>query len=160
MYPVFFGSAMTGAGIEPLIAGIAELLPAKTGDPTGRSPAASSRSSAATSSEKIAYLRVFAGTIHARDRLRFGAGLDRKVTSVAVFDRGSAVDRPSVSAGQIAKVWGLAEAQIGDRVGAVAGGDAGAQFPPPTLESVVVPVLPATGSGSGWRSARSPSRIR
>ena len=63
------------------------------------------------------------------------------MTSVAVFDRGSAVDRSSVSAGQIGKLWGLAEAQIGDRIGAVAGGDAGAQFPPPTLESVVVPVL-------------------
>jgi ribosomal protection tetracycline resistance protein len=141
VYPVFFGSAVTGAGIEPLIAGIAELLPAKIGDPDGPVSGRIFKIERGTSSEKIAYVRVSAGTIHARDRLRFGAGLDGKVTSVAVFDRGSAVERSSVSAGQIGKLWGLAEAQIGDPIGEVAGVDAVAQFPPPTLESVVVPVL-------------------
>src|SRR5215468_8694055 len=34
-YPVFFGSAMTGAGVEELMAGITELLPAAAGDPDG-----------------------------------------------------------------------------------------------------------------------------
>src|SRR5271165_3619659 len=32
VHPVFFGSAITGAGIGPLMAGIAELLPAAAGD--------------------------------------------------------------------------------------------------------------------------------
>ncbi len=35
VYPVFFGSAITGAGVEPLMAGMAELLPAPRGDPDG-----------------------------------------------------------------------------------------------------------------------------
>ena len=35
VHPVFFGSAITGAGVEPLLAGITELLPTAAGDPDG-----------------------------------------------------------------------------------------------------------------------------
>ena len=60
------------------------------------------------------------------------------MTAIAVFDRGPAVQRPAVSAGGVAKLWGLAESRS-------ATGSARpeprrhTQFPPPTLESVVVP---------------------
>ena len=43
---------------------------------------------------------------------------ERKVTAISVFDRGSAVQRPSVVAGQIGKLWGLGDIQIGDAIGA------------------------------------------
>ena len=66
------------------------------------------------SGEKIAYLRMFSGTVRARERLRFGANLQDKVTALAVFDRGPATPRASVEAGQIAKLWGLSQVQIGD----------------------------------------------
>ena len=46
VYPVFFGSAVTGAGMPPLIASLTELLRPGRVMPPGRSPAASSRSSA------------------------------------------------------------------------------------------------------------------
>jgi ribosomal protection tetracycline resistance protein len=143
VYPVYFGSAITGAGIEPLVAGIADLLPAATGDAEGPVSARIFKIERGSNSEKIAYVRMFSGTVRNRDLLRFGADLDGKVTNVAVFERGSAVQRPSVSAGQIGKLWGLAEARIGDQIGDMAGGGAHAQFPPPTLESVVVPCVPA-----------------
>ena len=35
VHPVFFGSAITGAGVEPLMAGVAGLLPAAAGDTDG-----------------------------------------------------------------------------------------------------------------------------
>jgi ribosomal protection tetracycline resistance protein len=57
-----------------------------------------------------------------------------------VFDRGNAVQRPAAFAGEIAKLWGLRDIQIGDRIGDVAGRDIHREFLPPTLESVVVPV--------------------
>ena len=141
VYPVFFGSAITGAGIAPLMAGIAELLPASDGDPDGPLTGRIFKIERGSSAEKISYVRMFSGTVHVRDRLRFGSGLDDKVTAVAVFERGPAVQRQAVSAGQIGKLWGLAEARIGDRIGEAAGG-AGLQFPPPTLESAVVPCDP------------------
>ena len=52
VHPVFFGSAITGAGVEPLMAGIAELLPAAEGTPTVRSPEPSSRSNAARAARR------------------------------------------------------------------------------------------------------------
>jgi ribosomal protection tetracycline resistance protein len=141
VYPVFFGSAITGAGIAPLMAGIAELLPASDGDPAGPQSGRIFKIERGSSAEKIAYVRMFSGTVHVRDRLRFGSGHDDKVTAVAVFERGPAVPRQAVSAGQIGKLWGLAGARIGDRIGEAHGG-ASLQFPPPTLESAVVPCDP------------------
>ncbi len=146
VYPVFFGSAITGAGIAQLMAGIAELLPASGGDPDGPLSGSIFKIERGSSAEKIAYVRMFSGTVHVRDRLRFGSGLDGKVTAAAVFERGPAVRRHAVRAGQIGKLWGLAEARIGDRIGDLAQTDAGHWFPPPTLESAVVPCDPGDGN--------------
>ncbi len=142
VYPVFFGSAITGAGVAELMTGITWLLPASGGDPAGPLSGAIFKIERGASAEKIAYVRMFSGTVHVRDRLSYGSGLEDKVTAVAVFDRGPASSRPAVSAGQIGKLWGLAAARIGDRLGA-APSNAGLQFPPPTLESAVVPCVPA-----------------
>jgi ribosomal protection tetracycline resistance protein len=136
--PVFFGSAATGAGIAQLAAGAAELLPASGGDPDGAPTGRIFKIERGSRAEKIAYVRMFSGTVHVRDRVQFGPGLDGKVTAVAVFGSGPAAQRQSVSAGQIGKLWGLAEARIGDQIGGP-GNDAGPQFAPPTLESAVVP---------------------
>ncbi len=143
VHPVFFGSAITGAGVAPLTARLAELLPAAGGDPGGPAAGTVFKIERGASGEKIAYVRMFTGTVRARQRLRFGAGLDGKATAVAVFDRGPAVPRSQVAAGEIAKLWGLAGIQVGDRIGEPAAAGAARQFPPPTLESVVVPANPA-----------------
>jgi ribosomal protection tetracycline resistance protein len=139
VHPVFFGSAITGAGVEQLMAGIAELLPASAGEEDGPVSGSIFKIERGRNAEKIAYVRMFSGTVRTRDRLRFGAELEGRVTAVAVFERGPAVRRPSVEAGQIGKFWGLAGARVGDPVGEPARGDVGRQFPPPTLESAVVP---------------------
>ena len=141
--PVFLGSAITGAGLPGLTDGITSLLPAAAGDPAGPVAGSIFKIERAASGEKIAYARMFSGTLRARDRLRFGAGHQAKVTALAVFDRGPAAQRPAVVAGQIARIRGLDEARIGDRIGQPAPGGAAAQFPPPALESVVVTRDPA-----------------
>ncbi len=151
VHPVFFGSASTGAGVEQLIAGLAELLPASAGDADGPVSGTIFKIERGRSGEKIAFVRMFSGTVRIRERLRFGARLEGRVTAVAVFERGLAVRRPSVRAGQIGRLWGLAGARIGDPVGGLTCGDpvgeltcgdVGGQFPPPTLESAVVPCDP------------------
>jgi ribosomal protection tetracycline resistance protein len=129
---------MTGAGVAAIMTELAELLPASGGDPDDAIAASVFKIERGASGEKIALARVFAGTIRTRDRLHFGAGLEDKVTAIAVFERGPAVQRPAVSAGAVARLWGLADIQVGDSIGEVAAAGVRAQFPPPTIEAIVV----------------------
>jgi ribosomal protection tetracycline resistance protein len=138
VHPVFFGSAITGAGVQALMTEIPELLPPSAGDPDGRVSGAVFKIERGAGGEKIAYVRMFSGSIHTRDRLSFGHGREGKVTAISVFERGPAVQRPSVSGGAVAKLWGLSEIQVGDRIGVTQSDVSDHQFRPPTLESVVV----------------------
>jgi ribosomal protection tetracycline resistance protein len=142
VHPVFFGSAITGAGVPQLTARMTELLPAAAGDRDGPAAGSVFKIERGTSGEKIAYVRMFTGTVRARERLQFGTSLDGKVTAVAVFDRGPAAPRSHVAAGEIGKLWGLSDIQVGDRIGQRDPAGTRRQFAPPTLESVVVPADP------------------
>ncbi|MFF3483272.1 GTP-binding protein [Streptomyces sp. NPDC002701] len=142
VHPVFFGSAMTGAGVDALVSGIRELLPAAAGHPAGPVSGTVFKVERGPAGEKIAYARLFSGTVRTRDVLTFGdfsdpgdtgdsgdsgdAGGDGgrgggrrqgKVTAVSVFERGAARPRTSVAAGRIGKLWGLGDIRIGDTVG-------------------------------------------
>jgi ribosomal protection tetracycline resistance protein len=138
VHPVFFGSALTGAGVEAVMSGIAELLPASSGDADASLSASVFKIERTPKGEKVAYVRMFSGTIRTRERVSFGADLEGKVTAIAVFEQGPAVQRQSVSSGGVAKLWGLGQVRIGDRIGEAGAKAARPQFPPPTLESVVV----------------------
>ena len=139
VHPVFFGSAITGAGVELLIAGITELLPATVGDADGPVSGTVFKVERGSAGEKIAYVRMFSGTVRTRDRLRFGRDVEDKVTAISVFSRASAVQPASVSAGEIGRLWGLGEVQIGDRIGRLRTAATHHHFASPTLETVVVP---------------------
>jgi ribosomal protection tetracycline resistance protein len=143
VHPVFCGSAITGAGVAELAAGVTELLPPASGDPGGPVAGTVFKVERGPAGEKIAYVRMRSGTVRVRDRLRFGPGSKGKVTAVSVFERGAAVPRASVAAGQIGKLWGLHTVRIGDGVGGRGAGDGRRHFAPPTLETVVVPCRPA-----------------
>jgi ribosomal protection tetracycline resistance protein len=86
---------------------------------------------------------MFSGTVRVRDRLRFGRDEEGKATAISVFDRGSTVQRASVVAGQIGKLWGLGDIRIGDTIGVSRRTSELHYFAPPTLETVVVPRRPA-----------------
>jgi ribosomal protection tetracycline resistance protein len=139
LHPVFFGSALTGAGVGDVMGGIAQLLPARVGDGDGPLSARVFKIERGPDGDRIAYTRVFSGAVTVRDR--FDAG---KVTAIRVFADGDAVQRDTVQAGEIAKLWGLAEIQIGDWLGDPRG-DVDHHFAPPTFESVVEPADPADG---------------
>jgi len=141
--PVFFGSAITGAGVEPLTAGIAELLPAANGDPDGALSGRVFKIERAASGGRVAYVRIFSGTLRTRQRVAYGERAEGRVTAIGVFAPGGAAQRPSVRAGEIAKVSGLAGVRVGDTIGESRAAVPEHHFPPPTLESVVVPRDPS-----------------
>ncbi|MEO5948901.1 MAG: translation factor GTPase family protein [Candidatus Saccharimonas sp.] len=130
--PVFFGSAITNAGIELLTAGIKELLRPAKNISIGPVSGTVFKVERGTSGDKIAYVRMFSGAIYARDQFEFG-----KVTAVSIFSDGAIVPAKSVSAGDIAKLWGLAGIKIGDTIGVASDFAVNYHFAPPTLETVI-----------------------
>ncbi|MER5886624.1 translation factor GTPase family protein [Streptomyces sp. NPDC001941] len=142
VHPVLFGSAITGAGLAELGAGIEELLPAATGDPDGAVSGTVFKVERGPAGEKVAYVRLFSGTVATRDVVALRDGAEGKVTGLSVFEDGASVRRPSVEAGRIARVWGLGDVRIGDPVGERALVTERHHFAPPTLETVVEPERP------------------
>ena len=136
VHPVYFGSAITGAGIPELMAGIEQLLPASADDSTGKTAGQVFKVERGPAGERIAYVRMFAGELKVRDRLPSG-----RITGISVLSAadGAPVPADAVSSGQIGVIRGLTRVRIGDRLGVWAGGDeaATAHFAPPTLETVV-----------------------
>ena len=148
VHPVYFGSAITGAGTEALTEGIRELLPL-AGTQEEPVDGAVFKVERGPAGEKIAYVRMFSGTVRVRERLGFRAGAEAKVTALRVFGEGGASPAAEVRAGQIARVWGLADVQIGDRLSDLWNITAAERpmvspnpvmFAPPTLETVVYPM--------------------
>ncbi|MFG2729359.1 GTP-binding protein [Streptomyces canus] len=139
VHPVYFGSAVTGAGVPELITGIKELLPAAEGDPEGPVSGTVFKVDRGPAGEKVAYARLFSGTLGIRDRVPFGeARTEGRITAISVFDGGTETRREAVPANRIAKLWGLADIRIGDTLGEPRKAH-GHFFAPPSLETVVVP---------------------
>lgn len=128
--PVFFGSAISGAGVKALTNALAQIFTDAfiSNNVTSGKIFKIERGH---HGEKIAYLRLFSGTIKAREKLAYG-----KVTSLEVFGRGHAVPATQLHAGEIGKVWGLDKTKVGDVIGSVDNADFA--FAPPTLEAAIV----------------------
>lgn len=147
VHPVFFGSAITGAGIGPLQDALVDLLPAAGGDPSAAVRGRVFKIERAAGGEKVAYVRLFSGTVHARDRLTAAGRPAGRVTALGVFGAGGEAPGSSVGPGGIAAVRGLSTVRVGDAVtsrdapatSGPAGHQASLHFAPPTLSTVVVP---------------------
>ena len=146
MHPVFFGSAITGAGVDALIGRHHRV--AAGGRRRCRRPGLGHRVQGRTRARPARRSRTSACS---RARVRtagpacsFGRDETAKVTAISVFDGGAAVRAASVAAGQIGKLWGLATSRSATR-SASRGAAAGA------------PPLRAADAGDG-RRARPPGR--
>jgi ribosomal protection tetracycline resistance protein len=139
VHPVYFGSAATGAGVEALLSGIETLLPVADGDADGPVSATVFKVDRGPAGEKVAYARMFSGTLRTRDRVPFGTdGAEGRITGISVFGEGTDIREDSVAAGRIARLTGLGGIRIGDAIGEPRKAYEHF-FAPPTLETVVVP---------------------
>uniref|UniRef100_UPI00403FE6E3 GTP-binding protein n=1 Tax=Streptomyces sp. f51 TaxID=1827742 RepID=UPI00403FE6E3 len=152
VHPVFFGSATTGAGVTELVDGIRELLPPARADADEPVSATVFKVERGAAGEKIAYARMFSGTLRTRDRITLRDGEEGKVTAISVFDQGSASREASVTAGRIGKLWGLATVRIGDTLGQPrpwpgTGGINGEPWPRPGTGDTLGQPRPRPGTG-------------
>jgi ribosomal protection tetracycline resistance protein len=139
LHPVFFGSAMTGAGINALVAQIAELLPASAGDVQAPRSGTVFKVERGPLQEKIAYVRLFSGRVQVRDRIAVSGRNDQRVTRIGVFENGGVCIRDALAAGHVGKLWGLNDVQIGDSIGVPDARQPLHHFMPPMLETAIVP---------------------
>jgi ribosomal protection tetracycline resistance protein len=148
LHPVFFGSAATGAGVPELMDGISRLLPtADAGQETAGTAVPSGRVfkiERGAAGDKVAYVRMFTGSVGVRQRLGLPGGRLGKVAGIQLFEAGRWVRAVEVGAGQIGRVTGLAEVRVGDVFGDRSGA-ADHHFAPPTLEAAVTAVRSEQG---------------
>lgn len=150
--PVCFGSAITGVGVPELLAGVEEWLPAAEEARDAPTRGTVFKIARRPSGEKIAYVRLFSGSLATRQRValqrRAALGdleqFEERITGIERFASGTTLAADAASAGDIVALHGLRAARIGDRIGVE---DARTReithaFPAPALESVVRPVAP------------------
>ncbi|MCE6996057.1 TetM/TetW/TetO/TetS family tetracycline resistance ribosomal protection protein [Saccharothrix sp. S26] len=141
VHPVYFGSALSGVGTAELVDGVRRFLaprPASSDDVRGTVFAVERTGKG----EKVAYLRLFSGTLHARQQVAFrrrdpSGGVEEHRGRIAGLEVVGGRCGP-LTAGDIGKLRGLPQVRVGDRVGADDDGPT-AHFSPPILESVVRP---------------------
>jgi ribosomal protection tetracycline resistance protein len=136
--PVYFGAALTGVGVSDILLAIPTLLPASKGDRAAPASGTVFKIERGPGGEKIAFVRMFAGTLRTRDRVRLGDDVET-VTAIEVFDDGTTQRRAATHPGEIAKVHGLSTARIGVTFGPAAHRGNQHAFAPPTLETAIVP---------------------
>jgi len=144
LHPVFAGSAATGAGVPELMAGIAALLPGNLPESAGAPSGRVFKVERGTAGEKIAYVRMFTGSVGARQRLDLSGGRAGKVSGVQVFEQGRWVRADQVGAGRIGRLHGLGAVRVGDGFGESARSEQH-HFAPPTLEASVTAVRRTQG---------------
>ena len=147
-HPLFFGSALVGIGIEALSLGIARFLPRTphrkddVRTPKGNVFAIDRR----FAGEKVAYVRLFEGSLHARQTLiytqREPNGQIKEhtetISGLELVALGSNdQDANLIGPGDIAKVRGLSAVRVGARLGKADSIQLNQHFPPPGLETIV-----------------------
>ena len=142
LHPAYFGSAITGAGVDHFAEGLRRYLAPRPARTAGSLHAQVFKIDRDDSGQKLAYVRIRSGSLSARDHLDLHSAdtdpVKVRPTAVEPFVRGTrTVARPAV-AGDIAKVWGLPRAKIGDQLGH-RDRIRPARLARPGLESVVTP---------------------
>ncbi|PEP82202.1 tetracycline resistance protein [Bacillus toyonensis] len=121
VYPIFFGSAMTGMGVTELLENISALIPAEISAQDGTLSGVVFKIERESSGEKIAYVRVFSGSLHVRKYVDIQRSKSQshkeKIKKMCMFHNGNAVQASTVPSGEFCKVWGLSDIKIGDIIG-------------------------------------------
>jgi ribosomal protection tetracycline resistance protein len=145
--PVFFGSAITGAGVTELLDGIRRLLPVAPSCVDRALTGLVFKVLRRPSGERVVYARIFSGSLPVRSRIELQRPgeieyIEERITAIDRFEAGSMISTEIAEAGDIVCLHGVKTARIGDTIGEPTR-FGNVPFPPPSLESVVRPADPA-----------------
>lgn len=134
VFPVLFGASLRGIGIRELLDAIADWLPAApaaTGAPLAGTVFKIERDRALG---PAAYVRLFQGELRNRDTVfNTTRQCEEKIHQIRQVSAHAAIDTGVLGAGDVAAVYGLSEARVGDVLG-VPG-------PIPDVQPLAVPLL-------------------
>ncbi len=150
---LFFGSAITGVGIDHLLREMTRLLPLAPGRPDDPLSAVVFKIQRSSGGEKLVYARIHSGRVARRDWVSGrrpagpetvnGAtepnGFEERITAIDLFRNGHEGTEAVAGAGEIVRLHGLRDARIDDIIGADPPRLPSPGFNRPTLESVVRP---------------------
>lgn len=119
LYPVLFGASNRGIGILPLLDAVIDLLPPPRGNPEAPLSGVIFKLDRHPAMGRIAYVRLYDGTMRNRDAvINYTKGETEKVTQIRMAAGGMKEEDAGVlQAGDIAAVYGLSLAGIGDILG-------------------------------------------
>ncbi|MGG2935894.1 GTP-binding protein [Bacillus pacificus] len=141
VYPIFFGSAMTGIGVSELLENISALLPANNLSQDEELSGIVFKIEREPSGEKIAYVRVFSGNLHVRKHVDIQRDQSlphkEKIKKMCMFHNGDAIQTSTVPSGEFCKVWGLSDIKIGDIIGARTDYIKDIHFAEPQMEAAI-----------------------
>ncbi len=141
LYPIFFGSAMTGIGVSKLLENISALLPANNLSQDEELSGIVFKIEREPSGEKIGYVRVFSGNLHVRKHVDIQRDQSlphkEKIKKMCMFHNGDAVQTSTVPSGEFCKVWGLSDIKIGDIIGARTDYIKNIHFAEPQMEAAI-----------------------
>jgi len=123
VFPLFYGAAAIGVGVEALISGIKQFLPANEPSPKGQLSGIVYKIEHDKTAGKIAHVRLYQGTVENRDTItmhRHGHdSFTEKVTQIRRATGQKQTDTGLAIGNEIAAIYGLSQAKVGDIVGEI-----------------------------------------
>ncbi|WP_240040950.1 GTP-binding protein [Paenibacillus ginsengarvi] len=130
LFPVLFGASNRGIGIPELMEAILRWLPGPLGDSAAPVAGIIFKLERDPDMGRIAYVRLYNGTLRNRDTVHnVTQDIQEKVTQIRKIDVRKSEDVGILQAGDIAAVYGLSRARIGDIIGTATGFPTSASWP-------------------------------
>lgn len=118
VYPVLYGSAINGKGVTHLLNAIDKFIPDSTGEEQESVAGVVFKISHDAQMGKTAYVRLYSGTLRNRDSVvNATKGVQEKISQIRKFYGEKYVDTGILKAGDIAAVYGMPNASVGDVLG-------------------------------------------
>lgn len=146
--PIFFGSAIKGVGVPELTRALETYFVAPKVSGSEPLSAVVFKIERGVRNEKIAYLRIYSGELHAHKLADLHmpeakAAISTKITAMQTFQDGKTKDVSIAHAGDIVKVWGLTDGKINGYIGQPPQNNRKPSLARPSLEVVVAPATPS-----------------